>query len=997
MTMCFRLLLLAGCASLWSLSALPAGNLLVNGGFEQPPLSPGNTWYAGISGWTIGGGAGAGTIWAGPQNSPTPCPEGNQYVWGSANQFYLEQIPLAIQSNTLYTFVIDLYRMSPQGAGNSISFGLVDGTTGGYLAVTEYQPTYLPSKKDFDFLTDQWTRVSVTYNSATDPSRVGHLLKATVNSYLCALDNVTLTTGTYMRAFYISTAGSDLNDGLSPATPWRSFTNVNARTLLPSESVLLRRGDEWRQELHLRGKGAPGQYITLADYGLAALDRPRIRRYDVEYDRCAVVEGASYWRIHGLDLRDAKIGLYLRYYQDYVNTDVAVYDCHVEGLTDQTLDPPKHDYELAWSVGIFIGGRTGGPVGHPLNWSNVLNGVSVSNCTFRRCAIAFGNAWYYPEPYKGRLRNVRMSDCTAIDCMNGALMLFDTDGAVVERVRAIGGGGDCWCGSALAIVQASRNIVIDNCEFAWINRAHSGDGVGFDFEGSAENCVFRNVVIHDCSGAALLNLTTGGINSNMTFANCTFYNNARNPWNDQIGSEMCCGYAGNLGIVSNCGLYTSWNADGAFSANWGGHAMINVRTGSFRFAYNRPTWWGWQADGNFDGWISPNQLDGLVVSGGALRATSSGTDPFIVSAPTWTPALATRFAWVRMSQTAGTHAQFFWITETDPNWDSVKSAAFPINADGAPHDYYVDLIAAGAKGLITQLRLDPTIVAGSAMAIDYVRLVESINPPPTNAPAPRPAWPIQTTLTGQTLDNWMLESSSNSQAGGSIGTVSATTLRAGDESNNAAYRTIVSFDTSPLPDNANILEATLAVRRSSVVGDNPWIPSGSLVDGDYCEIDQAVPYFGAASAVVAGDWEVTANLTNVGRYIIAYQNGLQVREQLGAAARALINPGAGGAAQFRLRFTRATNGDNGADYVNFGSANHGTVAYRPILKCAYYTSAPPALVSAPFTAPAVGTVTMPATPMPAVAMPMTAPQPANRYMQADNTCLRPSTAADRAP
>ncbi|MCX7004563.1 MAG: hypothetical protein NTV22_15000, partial [bacterium] len=67
--MTLRLLLLAGCASLWTLSAQPAGNLLVNGGFEQPPLSPGNTWYAGISGWTIGGGAGAGTIWAGPQNS----------------------------------------------------------------------------------------------------------------------------------------------------------------------------------------------------------------------------------------------------------------------------------------------------------------------------------------------------------------------------------------------------------------------------------------------------------------------------------------------------------------------------------------------------------------------------------------------------------------------------------------------------------------------------------------------------------------------------------------------------------------------------------------------------------------------------------------------------------------------------------------------------------------------------------------------------------------
>ena len=79
-----------------------------------------------------------------------------------------------------------------------------------------------------------------------------------------------------------------------------------------------------------------------------------------------------------------------------------------------------------------------------------------------------------------------------------------------------------------------------------------------------------------------------------------------------------------------------------------------------------------------------------------------------------------------MSQTAGAWAQVFFQTETDPTWTPSKAVAFPITADGTMHEYLVDLAAcADYKGVVTQLRLDPTDVTGSAMVIDKVQVLSN--------------------------------------------------------------------------------------------------------------------------------------------------------------------------------------------------------------------------------------------------------------------------------
>jgi len=67
--------------------------------------------------------------------------------------------------------------------------------------------------------------------------------------------------------YYINNSnGSDNNDGLSPATAWKSLTKVNAAAFAPGDSVLFIRGGLWRGQL-IPKSGNASANITYSDYG----------------------------------------------------------------------------------------------------------------------------------------------------------------------------------------------------------------------------------------------------------------------------------------------------------------------------------------------------------------------------------------------------------------------------------------------------------------------------------------------------------------------------------------------------------------------------------------------------------------------------------------------------------------------------------------------------------------------------------------------------------
>lgn len=56
--------------------------------------------------------------------------------------------------------------------------------------------------------------------------------------------------------YYVSAAGNDSADGLSPATAWKTLTRASQMRYVPGASILLRAGDTWaRDTLSLQGSG----------------------------------------------------------------------------------------------------------------------------------------------------------------------------------------------------------------------------------------------------------------------------------------------------------------------------------------------------------------------------------------------------------------------------------------------------------------------------------------------------------------------------------------------------------------------------------------------------------------------------------------------------------------------------------------------------------------------------------------------------------------------
>lgn len=916
---------LAGLLVAASLAAADTPYALTNPSFESPTLSPSNSWFAGVDGWGSSGSPGTTYVVAGV---PTPT-NGNQEVYGALDSFMVWQQTGTMAAHTYYEFKIDIYPLTTGTNRAGLIFEETD-TWSTPMVQMHYHPSWNPTQEDFVLVPGQWNTITARFNSSTFPALVGKNFRIRIEGAHVALDNARMITSTD-RDYYVSfSSGSDTNDGLTSTTPWKTFTNVNARVLGAGDRVLLKRGDTWNQELNIKGRGASGNNIHVTAYGSG--NRPIISRTDLAYDKCLVAEAPSFLTIDNLDLRNAKLGIYLRYINTAGHQSVTITDCNLRDMNDPTLSPELHNYEFAFSNGIHMGGKVWGDT----EFATVLDGLTIQRCVAERVAHGFGTGWYYPAPYRSRLRNLVMEDNLAVDCIMGWATIMYTDGGHMKRCHSIDGGGvNTWCGSTAGMIQSSQNYLIDDCEIGYMNRLQAGDGCGFDFEGDTHNVTFTNNTIHHCDASALLILSTGGPHTNLNISNNTFYANAQDPWNSEINSEIQGSQAAHSGCtIANNGIYRRSSSINFLSpsSNWSGFAISGNR--QLEYASVRGVeqpWYEFQTVGWLEGWNTFNQWTSNTVSSGVLWGASTGVDPYGHTPGTFINTTQLPYVWVRMSQTAGTHAQIFYITDTDPAWDGAKSVTFPITADGVQRDYFVNLDGASHKGVITKVRLDPTIVSGSNMAIDHVRITGSTDPG-QSAPPPVPADPY--TLVFQSLgteDGNILESAANSGTGGTVD-ATGTTFRLGDDASNRAWRQFLSFDTSAIPDDATIVEATIGMTRTGTVGSIPIGVANSSY-GDL-NVDVVTGNFSGASALAAGDYNAAATKNTASLFAWpAYMDGMTTYSRLELADNGLIKKT--GRTQYRVRYQNDDDADATADAVIYATGDHATVASRPSLTIKY--------------------------------------------------------------
>jgi len=224
---------------------------------------------------------------------------------------------------------------------------------------------------------------------------------------------------------------------------------------------------------------------------------------------------------------------------------------------------------------------------------------------------------------------------------------------------------------------------------------------------------------------------------------------------------------------------------------------------------------------------------------------------------------------------------------------------------------------------------------GLANGTTYFYVVTGINSlgegPDSNEASATPVVPptvvIFTSVAAQ--DGWVLESGETTNVGGSIDATAATTsaLRVGDNNQDRQYKSVVSFDTSPIPDGATILSANLRLRRGTLSGTSPFTTHGT------CWVDVQNGGFSGSTTLATADFQAAATAVQAASLSNAASNGSWSEGTLNASGLAAVTKT--GTTQMRVYFNLDDNDDTGNDYLGYYSGDNSTSANRPQLVVTY--------------------------------------------------------------
>jgi hypothetical protein len=204
------------------------------------------------------------------------------------------------------------------------------------------------------------------------------------------------------------------------------------------------------------------------------------------------------------------------------------------------------------------------------------------------------------------------------------------------------------------------------------------------------------------------------------------------------------------------------------------------------------------------------------------------------------------------------------------------------------------------------------------------------SPASNQASATPAATTIVTFISAGAQDGWVLESGENTSVGGSLSSNSSNSsaLRIGDNNQDRQYKTVVSFDTSPVPDGATIVSVTVRLLRGSLTGTNPFTTHGT------CWVDvQNGSGFSGSTTLQNGDFQASATAVHAATLSNAASNGVWSTGSLSAAGLLAINKT--GTTQLRVSFNLDDNDDTNNDYLGYYSGENGTAANRPQLVVTY--------------------------------------------------------------
>ena len=177
-------------------------------------------------------------------------------------------------------------------------------------------------------------------------------------------------------------------------------------------------------------------------------------------------------------------------------------------------------------------------------------------------------------------------------------------------------------------------------------------------------------------------------------------------------------------------------------------------------------------------------------------------------------------------------------------------------------------------------------------------------------------------------DGLIREQNENANVGGFISATgnAGQAIRMGDHQQDQQYKSILSFDTSSIPDNAVITAVRLELTRGAITGQNPFDTHGTAY------VDIKTGGFSDNNALESSDFQAPADGVKVAE--IPHQGGHSALYKVDLNA-ALKHVNKAGRTQLRMYFSLDDNDDQETDIVGFFSADNSNASRHPRLIVTY--------------------------------------------------------------
>ncbi len=103
------------------------------------------------------------------------------------------------------------------------------------------------------------------------------VLKIIIAVFLISISTIICLSSNVIAADYYvsSSSGNDSNNGKSTSSAWRTLSKIESSNFVPGDRIFLKRGDEWREDLHFAASGNSEKIIKISSYGVGT-DKPSI-------------------------------------------------------------------------------------------------------------------------------------------------------------------------------------------------------------------------------------------------------------------------------------------------------------------------------------------------------------------------------------------------------------------------------------------------------------------------------------------------------------------------------------------------------------------------------------------------------------------------------------------------------------------------------------------------------------------------------------------------